>query len=407
MTKRPRVSFVLLFTLSMMLCAGCGALSRGAAVPRGQGNEAVIPGIPNARIYADTDPTRLARLGMKSLEREKAFLASSGYKGPLPPACFLAISGGGDDGAFGAGLLVGWTAQGTRPRFKVVTGVSTGALIAPFAFLGPAYDNVLRDVYTNVSKKDIFTPRNLLTVFFKDALLDTTPLWRLVSRNVDRQMLDDVAAEYRKGRLLLIGTADLDSRKGVIWNMGQIASSDDPKALDLFRKIMLASAAIPGVFPPVLFDVEVNGKAYQEMDVDGGTVAQVFIYPPSLRLKQMSEQNQIKRERRLYVIRNARLDPEWAEVQRRTLSIAGRALSCLIQSQGKGDILTIYNLSQRDGIDFNLAYIPKTFKEPHTEDFDRQYMRKLFDTGYAMAAKGYPWAKAPPGLYLPAKASER
>jgi hypothetical protein len=401
MILKSHVSFVLLGIATLMLCAGCGTLPRGPAVPEELRKEAVISGIPDARIYADSATTDLTRLGLQSLEREKAFLAASGYKGPLPPVSFLAVSGGGDDGAFGAGLLVGWTAAGNRPQFKAVTGVSTGALIAPFAFLGPEYDPVLKHVYTNVTRKDIFKPRSVLAVLFKDAMADTTPLWTLLSHYVDRKLLDAVASEYQKGRLLLIGTADIDARKGVIWNMGQIAASGNPKAINLFRSIMLASAAIPGYFPPVLFDVEAKGRVYQEMHVDGGAVAQVFIYPPSFRLGQLSEDRGVERERKLYVIRNARLDPEWTEVERRTLPIAGRAISSLIQNQGRGDLLTIYHLSQRDGIDFNLAYIPKTFNEHHREDFDMQYMRKLFNVGYTSAVNGYPWEKAPPGLIFP------
>jgi len=401
MTVKSHVSFALLGIMTLMLCAGCGTLSRGPAVPEQLRKEAVISGIPDARFFADAAITDFTRIGLESLEREKEFLAASGHKGPLPPVSFLAVSGGGDDGAFGAGLLVGWTAAGNRPQFKAVTGVSTGALIAPFAFLGHEYDHVLKNVYTNVTKKDIFTSRNFLAVFFKDAMADTTPLWTLLSHYVDQKMLDAVAAEYQKGRMLLIGTADLDSRTGVIWNMGQIAASGNPKALTLFKSIMLASAAIPGAFPPVLVDVEAKGRAYQEMHVDGGTVAQVFIYPPSFKLGQFSTDNTVRRERTLYVIRNARLDPEWAEVERRTLPIVGRAISSLIQNQGKGDLLTIYYLSQRDGLDFNLAYIPKTFNEPHREDFDMEYMRKLFNAGYTSAVNGYPWEKAPPGLNLP------
>ncbi|MCU0574134.1 MAG: patatin-like phospholipase family protein [Syntrophobacteraceae bacterium] len=395
----PRVLFCAV-AMAALLASGCGTLPRLPAVPHERLGEAVIPGIPDARIHSDFAETDFARMGQEAFEREKAFLAASGHRGPLPPVSFLAVSGGGDDGAFGAGLLVGWTAAGDRPEFKAVTGISTGALIAPFAFLGPDYDHVLRHVYTNVSRKDIFKPRNLLTIPFKDAAADTTPLWSLLSLYVDQKMLDAVAAEYRKGRLLLIGTTDLDSRKGVIWNMGQIAASGAPQALDLFRKIMLASASIPGAFPPVLMDVEVNGKAHQEMHVDGGTVAQVFIYPPSFKLGEMARDTQAQRERTVYIIRNARLDPQWTEVQRRTLSIIGRAISSLIQNQGRGDLVGIYYLSQRDGLDFNLAYIPPTFNEPHLEDFDMVYMRKLFNVGYEMAVAGYPWENAPPVLNL-------
>jgi hypothetical protein len=197
---------------------------------------------------------------------------------------------------------------------------------------------------------------------------------------------------------LLISTTNLDANQAVIWNMGKIAASGHPKALELFRKIMLASAAIPGTFPPVMIDAEVNGQHYQEMHVDGGATAQVFLYPPALKVARLSKQRGVVRERRLYLIRNARLDPDWAEVERRTLSIAGRAINSLIQSQGVGDLYKIYAEAQRDGIDFNLAYIPKSFNAPHREEFDTNYMRKLYQTGYELAARGYQWEKIPPGL---------
>jgi hypothetical protein len=134
------------------------------------------------------------------------------------------------------------------------------------------------------------------------------------------------------------------------------------------------------------------------MHVDGGAMAQVFVYPPSVKVADLSKQTGIVRDRHLYVIRNARLDPDWAEVERRTLSIAGRAIASLIQTQGVGDLYKIYSEAQRDGIDYNLAYIPKTFNAPHKEDFDAEYMGRLFQTGYDLAARGYRWEKAPPGL---------
>ena len=188
--------------------------------------------------------------GIQSFRREQAYLESQGHVGPLPPAAFLAVSGGGDNGAFGAGLLNGWTASGTRPQFKLVTGVSTGALIAPFAFLGPEYDDELEEFYTTLSPKDILVPRWILAAITNDALADNSPLWRLLDKAVDEAMLEAIAAEYEKGRLLLVATADLDARHAVIWNMTKIAATPDPKALDLFRSIMIASAAIPGAFPP-------------------------------------------------------------------------------------------------------------------------------------------------------------
>jgi hypothetical protein len=397
---KPRLDPVLIFmaTVLLLLAQGCAGPVREAAVPPTMTAQATIPGLEEVRYRIGIDNEAIERESIASLRRELAYLAASGHRGPLPPAAFLAISGGGDNGAFGTGLQNGWPAAGDRPDFKLVTGVSTGALIAPFAFLGPAYDDQLKRLYTNISPADIVTRRPLLAALTNDALADNAPLWRLIEMEVDQALLDAIAREYEKGRLLVVGTVDLDARQAVLWNMTRIAASRDPKALPLFRSIMIASAAIPGAFPPVLIDVEVQGQPYQEMHVDGGTMSQVFVYPPKLNLKELGRQQGINRERRVYVIRNARLDPEWAQVERRTMSIAGRAISSLIHTQGIGDLYRIYLTTQRDGVDFNLAYVPASFNAPHPEDFDPDFMRALYQTGYEMAVRGFPWKKQPPGF---------
>ena len=324
-------------------------------------------------------------------------LGGNGNKGRLPPANFLAISGGGEDGAFGAGLLVGWTQAGTRPTFKIVTGISTGALTAPFAFLGPRYDEQLKAVYTTIGGKDVLEKRGMLAALFDDALSDNAPLQKLVAKYVTLDMLREIAAEHAKGRALLIGTTNLDARQPVMWNIGKIAASGNPKALELVRKILIASTAVPGAFPPMMIDVSVDGKHYQEMHVDGGASAQVFVYPPQLKIAEISEQVGIMRERRAYIIRNARLDPDWADTKRRVFSIAGRAVSSLIQNQGVGDLYRIYTTTQRDGVDFNLAFIPPTFNVELPQPFDHHYMNELFKVGYALGRSGYDWTKTPPG----------
>ena len=391
---------VLIGLVVLWLAAGCATPTRQPAVPEKLQNQAQIPGLEKIRyrIGNPDDLAEMAREGLESVQREQAFLAASGHQGPLPPAVFLAISGGGDNGAFGAGLLNGWTAAGDRPTFKLVTGVSTGALTAPFVFAGPAYDAALKEVYTTISAKDIAEPRSLLSALTGDAMADNAPLSKLVAKYVDQALLDTIAAEYAKGRLLLVGTTDLDARRGIIWNLSKIAASRDPKALELFRTLLVTSAAIPGAFPPTMIDVEVSGQPYQEMHVDGGATAQVFVYPPSLDIKAMERKTGNQRERRVYVIRNSRLDPEWAQVERSTMTIAGRAISSLIHTQGIGDLFRIYLTTQRDGVDFNLAYIPDSFNAPRKEDFDTEFMRQLYAVGYDMAAKGYPWQKAPPGF---------
>ena len=387
-------SIVLIITCFFLLQA-CAIPKRLETVSENDRARASVPGLSMVRFLADSAVEPFRQMALESFQREQAYLAKEGQRG-FPPVHYLALSGGGDKGAFAAGLLNGWTAAGNRPEFKLVTGISTGALIAPFAFLGQSHDHVLKNFYTNISAKDIYKERGFLAVITNDAMADTQPLWTLLEGLVDEDFLLKIAREYEKGRLLLIGTVNLDLQRPVIWNMGAIAASNHPKALQLFRSIMLASASIPGVFPPVMIDVAVDDTPHQEMHVDGGTAAQVFVYPARLDVGRMSKEMGVTRERHLYIIRSSRLDPDWATVDRRAFSIAGRAISCLIHYQGIGDLFRLYLTAQKDGVDYNLAYIGKDFEVEHKENFDTNFMRKLFDYGYALARDGYPWEKVPP-----------
>ena len=383
------VRLLLLLTTGFLLSA-CSQPSRLAAVPSGAVTRASVLDLPNARFLV-TDRAAMAAEGRASLEREKAARKAEGRSGPLPTAHFLALSGGGDDGAFGAGLLRGWSERGDRPTFKLVTGISTGALSAPFIFLGPAYDDALAEVYTQSTQTDIFKRRSILAAVTDDALTDTTPLYGTISRYLDDAFLDRIAAEYDKGRLLLVATTNLDAAQPVIWNIGAIAKSGGPQRLELVRRILLASAAIPAAFPPVMFDVTADGQAYQEMHVDGGAVAQVFLYPPTLSVRESP------RRRVAYIIRNGKLSPPWEEVKRRTVSIAGRAIATMIASSGVGDTYRIYATTQRDGVAFNLAYIGDDFQEPYPGPFDPGYMGKLYRYGYDKGRRGTGWQTTPPG----------
>lgn len=391
------VALVLTFT-SMIFFQGCSTPSRLPPEPHFHFEKAEVVGMPGIRFVTEdpVDMERFSEMAITLIEREKQTLAKAGWKSNLPPANFLAISGGGDDGAFAAGLLSGWSQSGLRPQFKVVTGISTGALIAPFAFLGPKYDSVLKEVYTQTSPKNILKKRWILSAILDDAVSDNQPLLELTQKYVTQDLLREVAEEYARGRALLVGTVNLDARRSVIWDMGKIAAVGTPEALKLFQRLMVASAAIPGAFPPTMIDVEVEGNRYQEMHVDGGTVAQVFVYPPSFELLEKSKEKNIERERHLYVIRNARLDPDYVNVERQALTIVQRAIASLIHTQGIGDLRMIYEVSKRDGLDFNLAFIPKSFNAPHKENFDPSYMSALYRVGYELGKKGYSWKKEPP-----------
>ena len=386
--------------LAVSLCAG---LAAGCALPRAppltlaQTRTAMVLGIPNARFtLADVGP--LQDEFVAATRREIASRAAAGLTGPLPPAEMLAISGGGDDGAFGAGLLVGWTARGDRPTFKGVTGVSTGALSAPFAFLGPDYDPQLKAVYTETSARNIFRRRGTLAAVFQDAMGDTAPLRATVAGFLDDHMVQRLAEEYRKGRLLLIMTTNLDAGEPCIWNVGAIAASGKPGARELIIKVLMASSAIPAAFPPVMIDLTVDGQHRQEMHVDGGVFAQAFLYPPGIDVAEASAAaGTVGRRRDAYIIRNGRLLTAEANVRRLTLPIATRAVSLMISSSGINDMIRIYATTLRDHVVYHLAYIDDDFTQPYKGPFDQTYMRSLFQYGFDRGRAGVEWKDKPPG----------
>jgi len=383
---------------SLLALSACSSVAPRTPVPVADREHTRVLGLPNARFFND-QPAAMSAEQELSLDREaKALGVPKG--GVLPTAYVLSLSGGGDNGAFGAGLLSGWTKHGDRPRFKLVTGVSTGALIAPFAFLGPEYDAALTDVYTNINPAKVYEKRFLpYAALAQDALSDSAPLYDTIAHYLDETMLARIAAEYHKGRLLLIQTTDLDAGRPAIWNIGAIAASGDPRAPGLIRHILLASASIPAAFPPVIFDVEADGKPYQEMHVDGGAVSQAFLVPPSLNTHAALERSGYKRKSSVsYIIRNSRLHTSWTDVEQTTLPIAEKAVSTMINYNGVGDLYRMYLVTQRAGASFNLAYVSEDFQAPHPEEFDQGFMRALYHYAYDKASKGYPWEHAPPGF---------
>jgi predicted acylesterase/phospholipase RssA len=388
------------------LLAACAPLPRGEAVPRSLTRRASVLGLPNERFNFLDDPAPI------DAEFQAASARAAARRPPgTPPvgtANLLAVSGGGEDGAFGAGLLCGWTQSGRRPVFHLVTGVSTGALTAPFAYLGPAYDPQLRAVYTEVSAADIAERRNLLRGALADAFADTTPLFRLISKHVDMEMQAALARSYAEGRLLFIGTTNLDAQVPMVWNIGAMATLGTQRSLEVIRKVLLASSAIPGAFTPVMFDVTADGQPHQELHVDGGAFAQAFLYPPSLgeaRARREVRGNAPLRRVDAFVIRNARLDPGWASVDRRSVTIAARAVQTMIFVSGVNDIIRMRNAALRDRVNFNLAYISPDFTQDFTESFDPVYMRALFDYGYAKGLAGGEWRAEPPFFGLSREAA--
>jgi predicted patatin/cPLA2 family phospholipase len=383
------------FTALLLTCLGLSGCMPQVMIrqplPEEYADSVDIHGIPFARFWGDQVPDQLLER-IAQLQPDWDSFASDSFD-------ILAISGGGANGAFGAGLLVGWTAAGDRPKFRIVTGISTGALIAPFAFLGPDMDAELERFYTTTSTRDILTRRNLLFLLRLDSAADSTPLRNKLLDLFSPEMIAAIAAEHKKGRRLYIGTTHLDAGRPMIWNIGEIARNNKPGVAALLADIFLASVSVPGVFPPVYIQVEANGRTYDEMHVDGGTSSQVFFFPSALRAEKFMKNIQMEdRKLRIFVIRNSRLVADWVAVPPRVPAIAHRSVSALIRSQGNGDVNQIYLRSLWDGIDFNLAFIPQSFTLEPQEDFDTEYMRALFDLSFKQAREGFPWQRGPIGF---------
>ena len=299
-----------------------------------------------------------------------------------PVSNLLAISGGAEKGAFGAGLLVGWSEAGNRPSFDLVTGVSSGALIAPFAFLGRERDGQLREIFTRYGRQDIFT-FNVPNLLEGAALADNSPLAGLIEKYVDDEMIGEIARERRKGRLLLIGTTNLDTQRPVLWDMGRIAMSGNPDAKALFRKILLASSALPGIFPPV--PDRVSSSANRPLTNCMSTAAspgRSFIAPPALSLNASGQMPRAGGKPQ--AVRDSEWPhrPEWQPVKENLLAITQRSLTTLIKkNQGIGDLYRIYSETRRDGIDFDLASIPSDVSETSNKPFNRQTTWRRYSTG--------------------------
>src|SRR5215470_9837727 len=323
-------------------------------------NAAVIPGIPDARVWGDSE-TDFQRVL------------------PTVNGPWLALSGGGADGAYGAGLLTGWSQSGNRPEFSVVTGASIGALIAPYAFLGPAYDDALRQNFAEITAADVFEDKAT-----PESLFDSWPLKQLIEKRVTREMLTAIAAEHNKGRRLLVVTTNHDAGRRVIWNMGAIAARGDDKALKLFRDVLLASSSIPGFFQPVLIDVEANGKKFQEMHLDGTITAPFFVAPEYM----LAGGGGALPTNHVYVIINSKLSSELSLPERRINSILARTISVALTAALKAELLLVSANAERLGLNLNVAQVPETFNHPNRGLFDHVYMDALFKYGVEQAQKG-------------------
>lgn len=365
----------------LALLAGCMAPDRTAYGPSAAAT-ASIEGFEDIRMYADTSRTLPEASGWLPLPRDREI-------------DYLVLSGGGAGGAFGVGALKAWSDKGQRPEFDIVSGVSTGALIAPYAFLGPAYDDTLVDLYTSgVAEKLVdadFLPKGLLGA----SLLKQAPLRIMVERYLTREVMAEIATEHRKGRRLLVLTSNLDSQRAVIWNMGAIADSGRPDALRLFQDIVIASASIPGLYPAVLVKAVSKGQAFEEMHSDGGSASQILTIPEGWMANPDKLDWPKGLKFNMYIIVNNALMPEFSTTTNNTFTVMARANSALIKAQTRSALVATYVYAQKSGIRFRVASIDTHIPYDMTDPFNTNYMRAVYNLGYAKMASDSLWKDRP------------
>ena len=371
--------------------AGCQSL-----IPRG-GGSCPAPGPVSNLVDRDAQTETAPVVDLRAVVPP----AGSPPMRPDGPRPFnvLVLSGGGAYGAYSAGVLAGWSEAGTRPRFDVVTGVSTGALVATMAYLGPDRDPDLKRFYTRVTDKDVFARRPDLAALLSDALADSRPLEKLIEQAIDVELLRQVAAEHAKGRRLYVGTTHLDARRLVVWDMGAIASRGRPEDLALFRKVLLASTALPGLLPPVAIPVEVDGKQYEEMHVDGGVTASLFFRPPQVPKEQVAGLgDRPLAGSTVYVIVAGKLYADPEPVRQRFLSIVGSSVSSLLYAQTRGDLYEVYAVALATGMTYRMTAVPPGVPVPvSSTSFDPVAMHRLYEAGRRQTKTADLWRATPPG----------
>jgi hypothetical protein len=382
--------YLFIIITCFLVLSGCARVRH--AVPESLVGQAVVVGMPDIRYYTDKPDSFFMQQSLaESFKAEgKTEYLTDGIKSyPV-----LIIGGGVSSSAYGIGLLNGWSKEGSRPVFKIVTGYSSGSILAVAAFSGKEYEDRLAKVFTSISTKDVVRQKSVFGILFGNSVNTSDRFAEKIDNIMDEGLMAKIAQEYRKGRRLYVGTSDLDAQGFVIWDMGALASKGGADALKLFRKIILASCSFSVMLPPVYFQVEAAGKRYDEMHADGGVIGGLFyIYQ---LMEGMEHSGEFRT--RLYVLNLCYMSPHSKQVEDNLTAITSRTIETNQAAKMTGDTYRVYAFAKEKGWDYNLAYIPEDFNPNQKEMFDRQEMQRLFKRGYDDAAAGYKWHKAPPGL---------
>lgn len=411
-TKWTSGVLMIIFLISMLLIQGCATLRPRNSVPMDFTGKVTISGMPDIRTDIDNpDPIVMQKSLIDSFkEEDKNAYPTSKLGIKIYPV--LAISGGGANGAYGAGLLKGWSEEGSRPLFKIITGVSSGSIMALYTFLGKEYDEALERFFTTMSTKDVMKQKDFFSIMFGDSLFSSAPLAKKISAIVDGKLLTKVAEEHKRGRRLFVGTVNLDAQEFVVWDMGALACKGGSDSVKMFRKILLASCSLPMTFPPVHFKVsDATGEIYDEMHVDGGTIRGVFYIDRLTKNMEGAAKtfgiDPSKYRPQIYILSNGYMSPNRQQVEDSLVGISIRSLDTVVAAANNGDIYRLYATAKRRGLDFNLAYIPSDFKPNSKELFDKKEMQRLFKRGYDDAVNGYKWHKTPPGYAAEDETAEK
>lgn len=393
--RQKTLNHLLIVITCFLVLSGCARMRY--AVPENLVGKAVVIGMPNIRYYMDKpDSFFMMRQSLADSfkEEDKSDYLINGLK-TYP---VLIIGGGVSNSAYGIGLLSGWSQRGFRPVFKIVTGYSSGSLIALAAFSGKNYEKRLADLFTSISTKDVIRQNGVFGILFGNSVNSSALFAKKIDDIVDDDLLAKVAQEHKKGRRFYVGTSDLDAQGFVIWDMGALASRGGIDAVKMFRKIILASCSFSSMLPPVFFQVEADGRRYDEMHADGGVIGGIFY------VDQLMDGIEFRGFRtQLYILNCCYMSPHSKQVEDNLTAIISRTIETNGSSKMSADTYRIYAFAKEKGWDYNLAYIPEDFNPNQKEMFDKQEMQRLFKRGYDDAIAGYKWHKAPPGLVAEGK----